>query len=258
MAMMKRVARRVTLSLSESKRFTNLNSAPWVAPASPVAYQWSYRNIFAMLPTATGAFAGSSVAVDGNEIVDLLLKVKMSCIIPYYNIMDVAQSQRNYSTFYFHVYIIASNDYANNLSMGTPPPGNLAWSNYPVQYDSNDLGWFLQQDAAKPTLNGNNVRVIRRWSKKYTPAELQTNLSAGAPTRGLGRPMINFNVKHRFKGKRTFEDYVFGDLDSNYPRAGSLRGMNYYLLCGWGTSANIPVTQIPEGFVDSFLYFKDP
>lgn len=257
MKLMKRVARRVTLNLSESKRFSSINVNAFAPTAGTAQFYWSYINIFAQLPTATGAIAGSSFAIDGNEIVDLLMKVKATFIIPAY--ADLGGTNTGYGTRFLTIYLVAANDYTGPVIGGGPPPGTITWTNYPGQYTSTDPGWFLQPDGSKPTLNGNNVKVLRKWTKRYQPDEIVKVVPVGgATTTNFGHVYLPITLKHKFRGKHTFEDNPFGDLDSNYPRAGVLRGWNYYLLAGWGATAQIPGPQQPQLFVDQFLYFKDP
>lgn len=256
--MMKRVARRVTLSLSEAKRMADINRPVFASSATAIGTQWRYRNIFAMLPTATGVLAGSSFAVDGNEIVDPLLKIKATAQIQYNDILQETGDGSTFGSIYFHIYLVAANDYSGAVIAGGPPPGTLTWTTYPAQFSSGDPGWFLSQDGARPTLNGNNVKVIRKWTKKFTPEPFAYHVPTGGTRASFGQINVDFTIKHRFKGKKTFEDNVFGDLDANFARAGTLRGWNYYTLCGWsGTNVLITNSQ-PQMYLDQFLYFKDP
>lgn len=258
--MMKRVARRVALSLSEAKRFTLLNDSAFFATGSPT-FQWRYKNIFAQLPAAnTTATTGSSYATVGSEIVDLLWKAKMVWRMPFFQLgTSPATNLFSYGTVYFRAYLIAANDEPNTAVGGATPPGTTVWNTYPAQYSSTDLGWFLDQDPKKPTLNGNNVRILKRWSKKYTPPVQWDRYASGDTNlQMLGDNYFNMTCKHKFRGKKTFEDNVFGDTDSNFPRGGTLRGWNYYLLCGWGSAGGLDVISQPSLTMDQFLYFKDP
>lgn len=256
---MKKVARRVALSLSEAKRFTVLNDNVFTNFVVQ-RYQWRYKNIFAQLPTASGTFAGASSSVVGNEIVDLLWKAKFSCNINYNDILQQTTNIYSYGTIYYHVMIVAANDYAGTVVGGAPPPGTLTWTTLPAQFSSDDPGWFLQENALRPTLNGNNVKLIRRWTKKFTPDVQYQRFAVGDNLQiGLGKVQFNMTCKHRFKGKKTFEDNPNGDLDANYPRSGALRGWNYYVLCGWSSPTVIDASNAqPQMVGDQFLYFKDP
>lgn len=260
---MKRVARRVALNLSESKRFAVINQNPFALGVTPVVTRrWMYKNIFAQLPQAVGGNAGASYAVVGNEIVDLMLKAKFAMRIPYGLMLgNGAQRLQGYGTVWFHVYLVSTNDFTTSSSaLPVPPPGTFTWNNYPTFFGSDDPGWFLQQDPAKPTLNGNNVRVIRRWTKKYQP-EVQQNFRSTADTivEPAGDIWLNLQVKHKFRGKKTFEDNVFGDTDANFQtRSGVLRGTNYYWLLGWGTVGAFEPSEQPSVRLDEFMYYKDP
>lgn len=257
---MKRVARRVTLSLSEAKRFTVLNDVASSTGLTDAVFRWRYKNIFAQLPTATGSLAGSSYGVDGNEIVDLLWKAKISMTVRFGDILSTPGDSINaYGTIFLHVYLVAANDYTSSVAQGGVPPGTLTWSEYPAQFSANDPGWFLTQSGTRPTLNGNNVRVIRAWHKRYTPDMVFERFGTGdTSVDGRGVVQIRLDAKHKFRGKKTFEDAPLADTDANFLRAGTLRGWNYYLLVGWGSSGQITVTNQPPISMDQFLYFKDP
>lgn len=255
MRLMKSVARRVALNLSEAKRFTTLNENPMPPIATAVTQRWVYKNVFSPIPSGNGAAAGTSWAIEGNEIVDPLVKMKLTFSLQF-GITLNALSQSIYTTNYMAVYLVASNEQVSSLV----PPSNT-WTNYPVQYASDDPGWFLTQNPQRPTLNGNNVKIIRRWTRKYTPDEVFALVDSTAPqVAGYGRPQINFNCKHKFRGKKTFEDAVFGDTDSNFLRAAILRGWNFYWLVGWGIGGvtGVPTPSQPVVSCDTYTYFKDP
>jgi len=257
MRLMKRVARTVALKLSESKRFSDINRTVFSGYVGTATFRWAYRNIFATLPVATGALAGSSYAIDGNEIVDPLMKVKAVCQIPFGQIASAAANLA-YGTIRVTAYLLASNDYTGPVVGGGPPPGTMGFSGYPTQYSSDDPGWFLNQDGYKTTLNGNNVKVMKKWTKKYHPDIIVNDTDGPYTNVGLGNIVLDLTFKHKFRGKYTFEDNHIGDLDSNYPRAGTLRGWNYYLLVGWAAQGGIAYAQAPQVFMDTFMYFKDP
>ena len=75
MRLMKTVARRVALNLSESKRFSVINQSVF-SNIDSVTRRWMFKPIYAQLPLTTGSNAGSSYTVVGNEVVDLMIKGK--------------------------------------------------------------------------------------------------------------------------------------------------------------------------------------
>lgn len=257
MRLMKTVARRVTLGLSEAKRFSYINASTFVISGS-AQHVWRFKNIFAQLPTATGSLAGSSYGVEGNEIVDMTLKFKANFVIPIYQLVSNAQSLGAYGTIYCHMYIIAANDYSEVVGQGGTPPGSLTWTTYPNFGAADDPGWFLQMSGDRPTLNGNNCKVVRHWVRKYTPPPTTGWYAAGETRESFGVVNIPIVGKHKFKGKKTFEDNPIGDLDANFPRAGTLRGMNYFLLVGFSMPTIVTSAAFPQLWVDQFMYFKDP
>ena len=147
----------------------------------------------------------------------------------------------NYATVGFNVMIVASNE---QLSLTTP-------SNFSTL--SPDPGWFYQRNGYKATMNGNNVKVLKKWHKKYTPDQVVAGGSQGIVT-------ISGSMKYRWKRKLTYEDL------STIPGTGGpasttiLRGWNYYILCGTQVNTNYAsaLTAPPVIVMDSYLYFKDP
>lgn len=258
MRLMKRVARRVALSLSESKRYSVVNQLVF-ANSGTASQHWRYKNIFAQLPVATGSTAGSSYGLEGNEVVDLMVKAKINFVVDFGAILNQSLAQ-GYGTIFLHIYLISCNDFSGTSVSGAPPPNSVLWNTVPPQYTADDNGWFLVQNGQNPTLNGNNVRVIRAWHKRYTPEVQYQQFATGDSNRvGYGRLWQTLNVKHKFRGKKTFEDNPYGDNDPNFPRAGILNGKNYYWLIGWGSSSNISTAAAqPNVYMDEFLYFKDP
>ena len=251
------MARRVALNLSESKRLSVINQVVFPAPSATLARRWVFRPVFSALPVATDVAAGSSYALVGNEVVDLMTKAKFVFRLDYNTIVGGLNHTLTYGTYFFHVYLVASNDLAapGNLIL----PGSTTWYQYPEPYTTSDYGWFLNPDGHKPTLNGNNCRVVRKWTKKFTPDVQYAYQNAAEDTRlGLGQIIMNLNVKHRFKGKRTYEDDPSGGGEPNFNRTGSLRGTNYFWLCGWQAPSDLGAGSQPRVYMDEFLYFKDP
>lgn len=258
MRLMKRVARRVALSLSESKRLTVANQTVFNNAGSS-SQRWMFKNVFAQLTVASGSIAGQSWALEGSEVVDLMVKAKINFRMDWGALL-AAQSSNGYGTIFLHVYLVSANDYTGSSLSGAPPPGTIAWSSYPTAFTADDPGWFLIQNGQNPTLNGNNIKIVRAWRKRYTPDILGQHISTADNVKvGYGVSWQTLNVKHKFRGKKTFEDNPNGDLDSNFLRSGVLRGNNYYWLVGWGSSSSIGLGALqPQVYMDEFLYFKDP
>lgn len=251
MRLMKSVARRVALNLSEAKRYTTLNEIPIPPLVGDTNFNWGYKNVFAPIPSANGSAAGTSWAIEGNEIVDPLVKMNLTFYLNYNAIVNAINSTA-YGPTYMYVYLIACNEQV----AGTVPPSNT-WSRYPTLYSATDPGWFLNNDPTRPVLNGNNVKVIRKWRRKYNPDEMV--VEGTAAINAFGRPTVDFRCKHWFRGKKTFEDQVFADTDSNFLRSAVLRGWNFYWLVGYGiATGNLTAAQQPLVRADTYTYFKDP
>lgn len=257
MGLMKKVARRVALNLSEAKRFSDINRTVFGIPPGAINQRWMFRNIFATLPSATGGVGSHSWTVVGNEIVDPLMKFKCTWTLPYGG--TIIDGNNFYGTEILHVYLVAANDNAETVQDGAPPPNTLIWSQYPAQFGSDDIGWFLNQDGFKPTLNGNNCKVLKKWTKRYHPEiQFQRHSSTDTNVYGNGAIQISMSGKYRWKRKLTYEDNAFADIDANFLRSGVLRGWNYYMLVGWGAPGTLSVVAQPSCNLDMFLYFKDP
>lgn len=229
---MKTVARRVTLSLVEAKRFAVINEFATTTVGTS-SDQWSFRNVFSRLTQGTGS--GNFI---GNEIVAPLLKIKFECNIDWANI--ALQQPTNYGTIFFNLMLIASNEQYDQTT----------FANYTA---FSDPGWFYQPNGSIPTMNGNNVKVLKKWSRSVTPDQMPLGTTQG-------RQILRGSMKYRWKRKLTFED------SATIPGAGApapvrvLRGWNYYLLAGYTMYAGLSptFTAYPNLIMDSYLYYKDP
>lgn len=240
--MMKSVARRVALSLSEAKRFTTLNEAFFAAYVTPTNFRWTLRSIFAPVPEA-GEVAQSSITRIGAEIVDPLLKLKFTWGINWPSI--IANTPLSYGTITMVVMIVSAND-------------QIVGSGSVSLYDFNtaDPGWFLQREPSRVTLNGNNVKVLKKWKRRVTPDQISYAVPSGAGIASYGQQQVQGTLSYRWRRKLTYEDEP-----SQYGNPAStiyLRGMNYYILCGYETTSGTASTARPYLNMDSFLYFKDP
>lgn len=188
-----------------------------------------------------------------------MVKAKLNFRIDFGALLNLDVTQ-GYGTMFLHVYILKVNDYTGTTLSGAPPPGSIAWSGYPTAFGPDDPGWFLVQNGQQPTMNGNNVKVVRYWKKRITPEIQYSRYGTGDTSfEGRGIHWATMTVKHKFRGKKTFEDNPNGDIDFNFLRSGVLRGDNYYWLVGWGSSSSIGTgTAQPNLYMDEFLYYKDP
>lgn len=258
MRLMKRVARTVALKLSEAKRFTSLgfDANPATDYGAPRRFRWTYKNVFSGIPSAAGGSAGASFSLVGNEMVDPLAKAKFSFSWNYADIL-AARNYDAYGTVMGWVYIVATTDQLETTG----------FTQYPAQGSSTDPGWFMNQDPYRPTLNGNNCKIVRRWRIQHQPVNLApTALTSTGQTiittsfSGAGTIIKNLTCKHRWKGKKTFEDFTqtANPGNANYFRSTFLRGWNYYWLVGWTVPEVVPFAQAPAIINDQYLYFKDP
>lgn len=240
---MRTVARRVALSLSEAKRFTILAEAFSPTFVGVTTYRWNVRSVFGPVPQANSANGAPSWARIGSEIVDPMLKLKFYFGINWANLMSTTPLA--YGTIHMVVMLVAASE-------------ELVGSNSVINYDtsSTDPGWFLQPQPKTVTMNGNNIRVLKRWRKKITPDQISTAAPVGATYTYLGQGQITGQLTYRWKGKKTYQDLV--GVSPNPTSDVFLRGVQYYILTGWETTYPIASAARPLLTVDSFMYFKDP
>lgn len=235
--MMRRVARAEALKLSESKRFVVLNENALANQPTALSTQWAIKSPFAQL--ATGA---QSFQVVGNEIQRPLLKLKFYFQIDW----GLLRADRaiNYATVALNVYLVATNN--ENFTSGTP----ASFTNVST---ISGFDWFYQREGFKVTLNGNNVKVLKKWHREVTPDQV-------AGTTGQGIQAVTGSMKYRWRRKLTYEDSAVVPGVGGPPRATSLRGWNYWILVGTQVNTDYAsaLTAPPVAVVDSYLYYKDP
>lgn len=240
---MKSVARRVTLSLCETKRFAIINELLTPLPINGSTSQWFYRSVFTPLG---GGY--TSFTIVGNEIVAPLLKVKFYFGVPWHRLVGNTNGyQDRYEAVGLNFMLIATND--QDVTSGVV-------RNYPnTVYDIDN--WFYNDNGIQPTLNGNNVKVLKKWHKTVNPEVLGQN--EGPP---YGVKLYNGRLSYRWKRKLTFEDVPGAPPGTGGPqRDAILRGWNYYLLVGYKVNSLSPTVSTysnPFCIADSFLYYKDP
>lgn len=237
------MAKRVALGLSESKRFAIINEGYNTVLTTPASNQWYYRSVFAPLGGVSNQGAASYQVV-GNEIQQPMLKVKFRCFIPWGSLYS--DNAANFGSVCFTVMLVASNEQFLGLT--------------PVSYGTTvpDPGWFYNQVGWMPTLNGNNVKVLRKWSKIVTPEPQGVGLTGVSIA---GTSFVRGKLRYRWKRKLTFEDTPPAPTQGGPQTARILRGWNYYLMVGVQTLGNYGSTSIsapPQLIMDSFLYYKDP
>ncbi len=247
MRLMKTVARRVAKNLAETKRYARVLETASVLPSTTAASQWSFRHVFAPLaaPFSTGGAGQGAASFQfvGNEIVDPMLKLKFSW---YLNWEQIRRTVANYGTIGLNVALVAMNDYVT--------AGGTSFINAAT---IGNFDWFYNPDAYNPTFNGNNVRVLKKWSRMVTPDQL-------GPTAVQGNQVVRGRLSYRWRRKLTFEDQNVVPQFGGPAVSPILRGWNYYIITGYrgfgnwgGTSAGVP-DAFPQCIMDSFLYYKDP
>jgi len=237
--MVKRVARRVTLGLCESKRFATINEQ-FQGQALVLGTnnsQWTYKNLFVTL--ATSNQQGDSHGIIGNEIANVMAKFKFTAIVDWNQISLTGAA--NYGSVGVSVYLVAAND-----SYSSGVPANFFGI-------SSNPGWVYQRDGFRPTLNGNNCRVLKRWHRRITPTVL------GTPTNIQGVTQVTGSMKYRWRRKLQYEDASAIPTEGGPVTTTILRGWNYYLLTCVGVYATLSSNVgFPKLYVDTFMYYKDP
>lgn len=232
---MRTVARREALRVAESKRWAQINENTLANQPTANGTQWAIKNIFSQLATGTTSFQ-----IVGNEIQNPLLKCKFICRADFGLLR--ADNALNFATVGFNVYLIAMNDQFLGTSGSFVNLSTLS-----------GIDVFYQQSGFNPTLNGNNVKVLKRWHRKITPDQTTVASAGGIVT-------ISGSMKYRWKRKLTYEDLSVIPGVGGPARAGVLRGWNYYLLVGTQVNTNYTssLTAPPLIVMDTFLYYKDP
>lgn len=236
--MMKSVARRVAIGLSEAKRFSVINEVAIPAYIGSPSNNWTFKNPFSAIPIATN---GESFGRTGAEIVDPMLKVKFTFKIPWFVNVNV----NSWGTFHLSVALVSSNDNYNSST----------FTNY--DFSASDPVWFLNSAVGRTTFNGNNVNVLKIWHRTITPDEIVLNTTGGVTNQVYGQSDVVGKLYYKWKGKKTFED-VTAAVAPNFPSGTLLKNNNYYLMVGWQAQGGIPPGNRIGCAVDTFMYFKDP
>lgn len=232
----KSISRRVALGLAETKRFAVLNEAA-SANSSVVSnsYYWMFKNVFSQL-SQSGGQGVQSYQFLGTEIVNPFLKLKFTWGIPWGNIYN--GSAANYQSVPLCVMLVSTGDDIATVPGFEP---TINWT------DTSD--WFLNPDPYRVTMNGHNIRVLKKWSKMVHPDQT----IAGTPQ---GAVVVKGRLTYRWKRKLRYQDVP---LQGNPSRQNTLAGNNYYILVSWGTNVAVAGSSpVPYCRMDTFLYFKDP
>lgn len=243
---MARVARRVALSLPETKRFAILNenyTLPVTATSQSSAY--AYRNVFSPLVQDVTSFG-----VVGSELYPRILSLNIKCLVRWSDNYQWNNLTQGVVPVKFHVWLVASNE---QFSAATP-----------ARYDyqaTNNPGWFYQPASTMPRLNGNNLKVLKSWHKIVNPPSL---VQGSGSTAVSAMTTVTGKMKYRWKRKITFEDTnTLATNQLGYISSPITRGWNYYILAGWSTPVAQDVGTLKSYtpgiiIVDSFMYYKDP
>lgn len=247
------MARKVALGLSEAKRFVIVREQYSPTYIGSLNFQWVFRNVFsplAVLPTGVGATVGSWV-LNGNEFVDPLVKVKLRISADW----GLLAGNAALDDIYIYSYVVASNDEFLNT---------VVPALYPSQGSSTDPGWFQVGNRINPTLNSNNVKIIKRVKMRLSPSGNPVSYTNGDVI--VGKTQRTMSYSFRLKRKMTFEDdpanmvFTTGTqfLNRRSGTGATTRGWNYYFLNGFMSNSSIPTAARPIIEQDSFVYFKDP
>lgn len=243
MRLMKTVARRVAKSLAETKRFARVNESASVLPTTTAATQWSLRHMFTPLYFGGGQGVQSFQFI-GNEIVDPYVKMKFSW---YMNWNQIRITPTNYATVGLNVVLVACNDQTLNI----------AGSNFVNASTVSNFDFFYNPDGYNPTFNGNNVKVLAKWSRMVSPD--QVGVAAVQ-----GNSVVRGRLKYRWRRKLTFEDQATIPTTGGPAVASNLRGWNYWILTGFRVYSNLAAgaagipDAVPQCLMDTYMYYKDP
>lgn len=242
----KSIARRVVTSLVETKRFAIVREQYlWAANPTTRNYSWTYRPVFTPLDLGTTPYS-----MIGSEILDPMIKMKFTFSWAFDSIFS--DNPSNFGTVHMRVYLVSSNDESLTIGGGV---GIVSPTAYPQVGGSSDPGWFYQPNMDITTLNGNNVKVLKSWYKKFTP----TPTFRGTTEPAVGKVQISGKMQYRWKRKMVFQEAATIPSSGGPSPTRTLRGNNYFILVGMGMWAQqIGVANLPVCYVDSFLYYKDP
>nr|QJB18605.1 MAG: capsid protein [Genomoviridae sp.] len=234
----RRVARRVALAQAETKRAVVLNEDYTYGPSTAYNFQAMYTNIFSVLGTSAQGVAQNQMI--GTEIVDPLFVARMEMTVDW-GLLLANAGVTGVVGVCLHAWLIATNDQQ-------PITAPTAYVN-----SASANNWFIQPQGYKPQLNGNNVKVLKHWSKCVNPPSIPFGSSKPI---GYAASCYRHKFVHKFKGKKEFE------TTSDYTSVSRvLRGWNYYFLVGYGVASTETLNANSQNVYmrcDRYLYYKDP
>lgn len=236
----KRIAVNQQMKHVETKRFCVLNEGWSFAPANVFSFQYAYVNVFSALGNNTGqsGFVGDSIE-------RAFLEVRLQTFMNFDRNRLTNSSGAGFMPLAVHLWVIATND---QLPATTP-----------TQWEVNTSSpWFLQPYGEQAKFNGSNVRVLKHRMLTWH------NTVPISGTTYFGYTAKNLKMKVRFKGKKVYEEAQTGTTNVPNPALSlSLKGWNYYIVCGYtfpyGVNVNMTPGYAPVSItMDRYLYFKDP
>lgn len=238
----KRVARFEQLKNCETKRSVVFNEPYQVLPSAAYNYTYSYVNIFSLPPgTGTSMVLGQGVRENqftGDEIMDPLFVARLRYSVSWRD-MYASAPGHGFVGVKVHAWLIATNDQDGVV---TPAPVDMGFTGD---------GWFLQPAAMSAQMNGDNVRVIRHWSRTINPPSI-------LGTNGDAETVVTHKMVVKLKGKKQYEDQP---ANASGVPAQYLRGWNYFFVVGWGVDQHVSLLNTLTPVIitaDRYLYFKDP
>lgn len=240
--MVRRQARITQLKNTETKRFFILDESYnlYTAATGSFYYNYNFVNVFGALAQGFGQnnFLGDTID-------NVLTKVKFQITIRWNALANILVGSPTLEVpeIFCHVWLIATNDQYPAVT-----PQNMAAV-------AGVSDWFLQIQAGRVQMNGDSIKVIKHWTKKFRAYDSVFTNGATVQTVHIGK------LVKKLKGKKTYEP-----SSRAAPNAPSqfLKGWNYYYLTGWGLpdgqySIATPLANNPVRMtMDRYLYFKDP
>ncbi|AVK87312.1 putative capsid protein [Termite associated circular virus 3] len=243
MKMVRSVANRQIMKATETKRNVRLEENWSPIPSNSTGSQYTIANIFAQIGGGGTASGTNATQLIGDTFFNPLFKAKLRYFIDWNRVRSLNGSGTGVLPVQLYCWIVAANDI---LPLGVTPNNYFTISPQP--------NFFLTSGGTAPTFNGDNVRVIRKWSKTINPPSIV--VGAGTVVTN-GASLYKKNITVKFRGSKTFESDSSGGLGFG------LRGWNFYMITGYAMPygfalSGTPLLPLVDVRVDRYLYFKDP